>query len=176
MSAKGVIASILVVIFLGLMIFAGSKVVDNQRFIPDAGGSSSSSSSSSSAFTSRLKGKTPDETLSSPLSSLETKTLQAGTGDRTVKTGDNITVNYIGWFANNGNVFDQSFNHGDSGFPFTVGQGVITGWSQGVVGMKQGEVRRLKIPYSLAYGEQGNPPTIPAKSDLIFDVELISFN
>ena len=51
---------------------------------------------------------------------------------------------------------------------------VITGWDQGFAGMKVGGKRRLFIPYQLAYGDAGHPPTIPAKSDLIFDIELVS--
>jgi FKBP-type peptidyl-prolyl cis-trans isomerase len=43
----------------------------------------------------------------------------------------------------------------------------------GIEGMKIGEKRRLLIPYTLAYGEAGRPPVIPAKSDLVFDVELM---
>jgi peptidylprolyl isomerase len=83
------------------------------------------------------------------------------------------TVHYTGWFPN-GTKFDSSV---DRGTPFTFPYGahrVITGWDTGFEGMHVGGKRRLFVPYQLAYGELGNPPHMPAKANLIFDVELIS--
>ena len=56
--------------------------------------------------------------------------------------------------------------------------GVITGWTTALQYMHPGDVWRIYIPYSLAYGESGNSSgsvTIPGYSTLIFDVELYAF-
>jgi len=93
---------------------------------------------------------------------------------QTANPGDFITVQYTGWLASDGTKFDSSY---DRNAPFTFPQGmhrVITGWDQGFAGMRVGGKRRLFIPYQLAYGDSGRPPVIPAKSDLIFDIELVS--
>ena len=42
--------------------------------------------------------------------------------------------------------------------------------------MKVGGIRRLTIPYQLAYGDAGRPPVVPPKSDLIFIIELIQIS
>ena len=51
---------------------------------------------------------------------------------------------------------------------------MIAGWGIGFEGMRVGSRRRLFIPYQLAYGERGRPPVIPARAELIFDVELMA--
>jgi len=85
------------------------------------------------------------------------------------------SVRYTGWLTN-GTKFDSSYDH-PGGDPITFPAGahrVITGWDNGFLGMHVGGKRRLFIPYQLAYGDAGRPPVIPAKSDLIFDIELVS--
>ena len=87
------------------------------------------------------------------------------------------TVRYTGWLAD-GTKFDSSYDH-PGGEPITFPAGahrVIPGWDTGFQGMHIGGKRRLFIPYQLAYGEAGRPPHIPAKSNLIFDIELVSIS
>lgn len=85
------------------------------------------------------------------------------------------TVTYTGWFPD-GKKFDSSFDH-DGTFTFPYGgHRVITGWDTGFEGMHVGGKRRLYVPYQLAYGITGKPPQMPAKANLIFDVELVSFS
>lgn len=94
-----------------------------------------------------------------------------GTGAE-VKTGDTVSVHYIGTLQN-GTEFDNSYKKGTP-FEFKVGEGrVIKGWDQGLIGMKVGGQRILVIPPSLAYGAQAIGP-IPANSTLVFAIELIS--
>ena len=127
------------------------------------------------SFNSKLKDINifPVETSTNPIESLKTEVKSEGIGNDTVKSGMEIRVNYRGWLAKDGSVFDESFKRGDEGFKFVAGTGnVIKGWQEGVIGMKQNEVRRIFIPSSQAYGELERTG-IPANSDLIFDVELI---
>ena len=94
-----------------------------------------------------------------------------GTGDE-ARAGQRVTVHYTGWLTN-GQKFDSSRERNDP-FQFGLGQRqVISGWDQGVAGMRVGGQRRLIIPPELGYGARGAPGAIPPNATLIFDVELL---
>jgi FKBP-type peptidyl-prolyl cis-trans isomerase FkpA len=93
--------------------------------------------------------------------------LRAGTGARPAADAT-VLVNYIGYLASTGAVFDQNVQT-----PMPIGE-VIPGFSQGLQLLAKGGIVRLCIPASLGYGAQASGP-IPANSDLIFQVELLDF-
>ncbi|MEO8540871.1 MAG: FKBP-type peptidyl-prolyl cis-trans isomerase [bacterium] len=113
-------------------------------------------------------------TLTNPTvtaSGLKYEDTVVGTG-ASPKTGQRVTVHYTGTLTN-GTKFDSSVDRGQP-FTFVIGTGtVIKGWDEGVATMKVGGKRVLYIPAALGYGSRANGP-IPANSDLIFQVELLS--
>ena len=89
--------------------------------------------------------------------------------------GQHVSVHYTGWLYQDGEQgakFDSSRDRNDP-FDFPLGAGmVIPGWDLGLVGMKEGELRKLTIPPGLGYGSNPVGP-IPANSTLVFEVELV---
>ena len=81
---------------------------------------------------------------------------------------DYVLVNYIGYLAATGEVFDQNTQ---ATFPVN---GVIPGFSKGLQMMAKTGIARFCIPAAMGYGAQASGP-IPANSDLVFQVELIDY-
>jgi FKBP-type peptidyl-prolyl cis-trans isomerase len=119
----------------------------------------------------KLEGKPMDDfTPVATVDELQTTDLEAGTGEE-VKPGDTVTVDYTGAVAATGTVFQSSLDFGQP-VSFKLDE-VITGWKEGMVGMKLNGKRRLLIPAEKAYGS--TPPEgsgIPADAALVFDVTL----
>ena len=79
-----------------------------------------------------------------------------------------VTVKYSGKFFN-GTVFDSSI----SAVVFPLNK-LILGWQIGFTNFGKGTKATLYIPSGFGYGKSASG-TIPANSNLIFDIELISF-
>ncbi len=126
-------------------------------------------------YVSPLEGDDLKETLG-----IESATFSLAYVDTKIGTGQLATphkwysINYTGYLVD-GTKFDSSLDRGE---PISIPYGqhrVIPGWDTGFDGMRVGGKRRLFIPYQLAYG--ANPhQAIPAKSELIFDVELVAIS
>lgn len=99
------------------------------------------------------------------------QTLREGFDDgNRARKGKKISIHFVGTLLDGG-VFDDSHPRGS--FDFWVGEGqVLPGLDQGLLGMKEGELRRITVPPALAYGND-EKPNIPPRSTLVFEVELL---
>lgn len=105
--------------------------------------------------------------------SLTTRDLKVGDGEE-IKAGTKYSAYYIGWNPE-GKIFDQSIDGEKLKSPIDGTSGLITGWTEGVIGMKIGGVRELTIPADKAYGDKGGPDQslIPPHTPLKFIVLAI---
>ena len=94
-----------------------------------------------------------------------------GSGDE-VTPGATVSAHYVGVSASTGAQFDASWDRGAPiSFPL---DGVIRGWSEGLVGMKVGGRRTLVIPGDMAYGANPPPGAGNAPNEtLVFTVDLV---
>jgi peptidylprolyl isomerase len=116
----------------------------------------------------------PDVTIPEgpPPSELVVEDLTEGDGPEAV-AGQRVEVHYVGVAWSTGEQFDASWDRGQP-FGFALGAGqVISGWDQGVQGMRVGGRRRLTIPPHLAYGDQGAGGVIAPGETLVFVVDLL---
>lgn len=100
--------------------------------------------------------------------------LVVGTGNPAT-LGRSVTVTYTGWLysttaaENKGTQFDTN----QTGFTHVHGSGVISGFAQGINGMRVGGRRRVVIPPELGYGSAGTSG-IPGNATLLFEIALIA--
>ena len=112
-----------------------------------------------------------EEKIQTTTSGLKYIIHKKGTGKHAI-AGKKVKAHYAG-FLLNGSPFDNSYKRAEA-FEFILGKGmVIKGWDEGMALLSEGAEATFFIPYSLAYGEAGRPPSIPAKSELVFFIELL---
>jgi hypothetical protein len=100
-------------------------------------------------------------------STLAWKDVTVGKGE-SAEEGDVVTVSYVGKLF----VSRKEFDKGPT-LTFKIGGGkVMPGFEKGVVGIKEGGKRIIRIPPKLAYGEIGVRAKIPPNSDLEMEVEV----
>lgn len=114
--------------------------------------------------------KLPDSFNADKVNDLGKRDLKIGDG-ATIKDDTEYNAYYIGWNPK-GFVFDQSIEDGALKAPIGGGN-LITGWEEGVIGMKFGGVRELTIPSDKAYGESGSGEDIPPNTPIKFIVMVI---
>ena len=124
-------------------------------------------------------------------SGLEIVVRNQGEGSKP-KIGQTVNLNYAGWLTD-GTLFDTSvyniafedpnFNNINSmhrgvfepmKMPFEKETKMIPGFTEGVLGMRVGDVKLFRIPTELAFGSKGAGNVIPANADVIFQIELVS--
>ncbi len=108
----------------------------------------------------------------SPPQKLVVEDLVHGEGQEAT-SGQKVRVHYVGVSWSTGKQFDASWDRGQP-FSFPLGGGqVISGWDQGVQGMKVGGRRKLTIPPAMGYGSQGAGAVIKPNETLVFVVDLL---
>jgi peptidylprolyl isomerase len=109
--------------------------------------------------------KGPPSDAKKTASGLAYKVLHEGTGGRHPRADSVVTVQYTGW-TTDGKMFDSSVVKGQPvSFPLTS---VISGWTEGLQLMYEGEKARFWIPQDLAYKGKSPPYGM-----LVFDIELV---
>jgi peptidylprolyl isomerase len=107
-----------------------------------------------------------------PPAELVIRDLIEGTGAEAA-AGNTVAVHYVGVSFSTGEQFDSSWDRG-APLEFPLGQGrVISGWDNGVRGMKVGGRRQLVIPPDQAYGDRGAGGVIAPGETLIFVCDLV---
>ena len=188
--------------FILCLIAAAASTAAAQTTAKPATGAKTAVHHTSTAAATLPPGVPPVHAVTKTAFALRYQDIKMGTGEE-AQPNWVYRVHYTGWLAADGHKFDSSYDHprqpvmdkdgkpvmGEDGKPklgdaepiaFPQGYGrVIPGFDQGFAGMHVGGKRRLFIPWQLAYGAKGRPgpdaahPGIPAKADLIFDVELV---
>jgi FKBP-type peptidyl-prolyl cis-trans isomerase len=109
-------------------------------------------------------------------SGLEYKDLKVGSSSSVAQLGDIALIHFIGWVDENGQRGREIYNSRMKQEPvsFVIGTDkVMQAWNDGVIGMKVGGTRLLRIPPELGYGDKAVEDVVPANAYLQFIIELL---
>jgi peptidylprolyl isomerase len=181
----GTAVVIAVLVVVGVVVFSGGGSKAKTSVKPQSSTSASPSPSATPSAPKRCAKISPDppakgeptvpDVKGKAPSKLVEKNITRGHG-APAKSGQTVTVKYVGVACSTGKAFDASYTDGAKKreFSFQLGAGkVIPGWDQGLVGMRAGGVRELVIPASLAYGTTGSGTQIKPNETLIFLVTMV---
>merc|ERR1712060_833015 len=103
-------------------------------------------------------------------SGLQYKVLESGNGKNHPKNDSPCECHYSGTLID-GTEFDSSYGRGEPS-TFAPNQ-VISGWTEAMQLMVEGDKWELYIPPRLGYGDSGAGGKIPGGAALVFQMELI---
>ncbi|MEY4616134.1 MAG: hypothetical protein RJB66_1094 [Pseudomonadota bacterium] len=121
----------------------------------------------------------PSKPYSKAISEFKSEDIGEGSGPE-LQEGDLVEVKFRGW------IYDSNKSDGKGALVFdsytdktplkiNFGQDeILLGWQEGLLGMKIGGKRRLFIPSPMAYGDAGAGTIVPPKTDLIYEIEVLS--
>lgn len=116
---------------------------------------------------------TKDLVFNAPVRELvKTPTFTPAVCDYKAKEGDKLFMEYHGTLESSSEVFDSSYNRGNT-FDFTLGRRqAVQGWDQGLIGICAGQRLHMIIPSAFAYGNTGTESgSIPPGDSMVQDVK-----
>ena len=101
---------------------------------------------------------------------LRIEELEAGTG-KAVGDGEEVRVHYVARLPDGTMIHNT--RHDGAPIEIIIGSTkIICGFEKALLGMHAGEQRRVTVPWRLAFGEDGRPPDVPPRTDLVFVIDL----
>ena len=122
-----------------------------------------------------IVGNTSAESFTTLPSGLEYKDLKVGSGSE-AQLGDIALIHFVGWLDEKGQQGKEIYNSRIKQEPtsFVIGTDkVMKGWNEGVIGMRVGGTRLLRIPPELGYGAKAVEDVVPANAHLQFIIDLL---
>eukprot|EP01137_Pigoraptor_chileana_P034935 Opistho-2@28211 len=106
---------------------------------------------------------------------LRKQLLKRGRGKRTMpRDGDKVTIHCFGSLKKDGTTFMDT-RKDNAPLSFWLGEGEVPwGWDIGLPLWEEGEVARLASDHTYGYGDAGLPPSVPPKTWVDFEIELVS--